>query len=71
MTMPEMSGEESFLELRRLRPDVRVVLSSGYSEHEATRRFTSRELAGFLDKPFGADDLAAKLSAVFAERERR
>jgi two-component system, cell cycle sensor histidine kinase and response regulator CckA len=71
MTMPEMNGEETLRELRRVRDDVPVILTSGYHELEATRRFTSRELAGFLQKPFGVEDLAAKLSAVFAERERR
>jgi two-component system cell cycle sensor histidine kinase/response regulator CckA len=64
MTMPEMSGEESFCELRRLRPDVRVVLSSGYSEHEATRRFSTKGLVGFLQKPYTADELAEKMRAA-------
>jgi DNA-binding NarL/FixJ family response regulator len=31
---------------------VRVLLSSGYSEAEATRRFVGRGLAGFLQKPY-------------------
>ena len=64
LTMPEMSGEESFRELRRLRPDVRVVLSSGYSEHEATRRFSAKGLVGFLQKPYTADELAEKMRAA-------
>jgi signal transduction histidine kinase len=37
MTMPEMDGEEAFREIRRIRADARVVLSSGYSEQDATR----------------------------------
>ena len=64
MTMPEMSGEEAFREVRRIRPDVVVILSSGYNEVEATRRFTSKGLAGFLQKPYSPEDLAAKLSAA-------
>jgi PAS domain S-box-containing protein len=71
MTMPEMNGEETFREIRRVRTDVPVILTSGYHEVEATRRFTSKDLAGFLQKPFGAEELSAKLAAVFAERERR
>jgi len=69
MTMPEMNGEETFLEIRRVRADVPVVLTSGYDEIEATRRFTSKGLAGFLQKPFGTEDLTAKLAAVFAARQ--
>ena len=65
MTMPEMGGEETFREIRRVRDDVPVILTSGYNEIEATRRFTSKGLAGFLQKPFTPDDLAAKLAAAF------
>jgi len=66
MTMPEMGGEETFREIRRVRDDVPVILTSGYNEIEATRRFTSKGLAGFLQKPFTPDDLATKLAAAFA-----
>jgi PAS domain S-box-containing protein len=68
MTMPEMGGEETFRELRRVREDVPVILTSGYNEIEATRRFTSKGLAGFLQKPFAPDDLAAKLAGVLGSR---
>jgi CheY-like chemotaxis protein len=64
MTMPKMNGEETFTEIRRIRGDVPVILTSGYNEIEATRRFTSKGLAGFLEKPFTPSDLAAKLSKV-------
>jgi PAS domain S-box-containing protein len=70
MTMPEMNGEETFRELRRIRGDVPVILTSGYDGIEATRQFTSKGLAGFLQKPFGAEDLAATLTVVFGERTR-
>lgn len=52
MTMPKLSGEEVFRELRRLRPDVRVVLSSGYNEQDAMAHFVGKGLAGFLQKPW-------------------
>jgi PAS domain S-box-containing protein len=64
MTMPEMNGEETFREIRRVRPDTPVILTSGYSEIEATRRFNSKGLAGFLEKPFTPSDLASKLAKV-------
>jgi PAS domain S-box-containing protein len=61
VTMPRMGGEETFRQLRLLRPDVRVVLASGYSEQEATSQFAGKGLAGFIEKPFRAVDLLAKL----------
>ena len=57
LTMPKMDGEEAFRELRKIRSDVRVVLTSGYSEKEATRHFNQGDLAGFLPKPFSSDEL--------------
>ena len=68
MTMPEMGGEETFRELRRVREDVAVILTSGYNEIEATRRFISKGLAGFLQKPFTPDELALKLAAALGPK---
>jgi PAS domain S-box-containing protein len=67
MTMPVMSGEEAFRHLKTLRPDVYVILSSGYNEVEAVRRFTGKGLAGFLQKPYSATTLAEKVRAVLKE----
>lgn len=69
MTMPEMSGPEVFRELRRIRPDTRVVLCSGYSEQEATNRFEGKGLAGFLQKPFRTDELRTKVRDAIESAE--
>jgi two-component system, chemotaxis family, CheB/CheR fusion protein len=61
LTMPVMGGEEILTHVRRIRPDVPVVLSSGFSEIDALRRFHDRGLAGFLQKPYTATALARKL----------
>jgi PAS domain S-box-containing protein len=66
MTMPEMSGEATFRALRELRPDVRVILSSGYTEVAVARQFTATGLAGFVQKPYAAAQLIAKIRAVLA-----
>jgi PAS domain S-box-containing protein len=64
MTMPVMSGEEAFRQIRMITPDVRVVLSSGYNEVEAIRRFTNKGLAGFIQKPYTPVGLARKVKTV-------
>ncbi len=61
VTMPRMGGEEAFHELRRIRADVPVILSSGFSEQEATSRFAGKGLAGFLEKPFSPQTLLDKI----------
>jgi PAS domain S-box-containing protein len=50
LTMPYMNGEEVLRELKVIKPAVRVLLSSGFNEVEALRRFTGKGLAGFLQK---------------------
>jgi CheY-like chemotaxis protein len=58
MTMPVMGGEETFRRLRAINPQARVVVSSGYNEVEAIRRFTSKGIAAFIQKPYTASKLA-------------
>ena len=69
MTMPHMGGEEAFSELRRIRDDVRVILSSGYNEQEATNRFAGKGLAGFIQKPYPPQSLAEILRGILEGAE--
>ena len=64
LTMPRMSGEEAMRALRHLRPDVRVLLSSGYNEHEANARFAAEGVAGFLQKPYRARHLLSQVRSL-------
>lgn len=64
LTMPVMSGEEAFRELRMIRPDIKVILSSGYNKVEAIRHFTGKGLAGFIQKPYTSVRLAEAVRSV-------
>jgi CheY-like chemotaxis protein len=64
LNMPVMGGEETLRQLKLLHPDVRVILSSGYNEMEATRLFTGKDLVGFIQKPYTAAQLAEKIRAA-------
>jgi signal transduction histidine kinase/CheY-like chemotaxis protein len=64
MTMPHLGGEETFRELRQIDPSVRVLLTSGYNEQEATSHFAGKGLAGFLQKPFSLDHLKERVRAA-------
>ena len=68
MTMPHLNGEETYRELRRIRRDVRVILSSGYNEQETTSKFVGKGLAGFLQKPYRPQDLLLKVKALIDDR---
>ena len=61
LTMPHMDGRQAFAEMRRLKPDARIILMSGFTEQEAISQFTGKGLADFLQKPFEPDSLARVL----------
>jgi len=61
LTMPHVDGEEAFRELRRIKADVRVVMSSGYNEMEVSQRFLGKRLAGFIQKPYKLAELSTVL----------
>ncbi len=58
MMMPVMSGQEAFRQMLTIRPASRVIISSGYNEVEAIRRFTGKGIGGFIQKPYTAAKLA-------------
>ncbi|MBN1866931.1 PAS domain S-box protein [Candidatus Sumerlaeota bacterium] len=64
LTMPHMDGEETFRELRRINPDVHVILSSGYNEQEIVGRFAGKGLAGFIQKPYRRQELISSIRQV-------
>jgi signal transduction histidine kinase len=64
LSMPGMGGEDAFHQMRRLRPDVRVILSSGYDEEDATKQFAGQGLAGFIQKPYTVAKLQEVLNRV-------
>ena len=64
MTMPHMSGEETFHEMHRIRPEVPVFLTSGYNEQDIASRFTESEFAGIIQKPFQLQTLVAKIRSA-------
>ncbi len=67
LTMPHMDGEETYRELRRIRPDIKVILCSGYNEQNATQQFAGKGLAGFIQKPFNIISLREILMKVLGD----
>ena len=68
LTMPHMDGAEAFGELRRLNPDVRVVLASGYSHEDVASRFAGKGLDGVLQKPYTLAKLRESLAGLMPKR---
>jgi signal transduction histidine kinase len=60
MTMPELNGIEVFARLREIRPDLPVVMMSGYHEDDIAEDIAG-DLSGFVQKPFTQGDLATRM----------
>jgi len=65
LTMPRLSGDQAFREMRLIDPNVRVVLSSGYNSEDANTGFSGKGLAGFLQKPYSPSQLLAVIRELF------
>jgi PAS domain S-box-containing protein len=61
LSMPKRDGVETLDELRRICPDVRVILSSGYSEEWTSGHFADVKVSEFVQKPYRFDTLVASL----------
>ena len=64
LSMPRLGGEEALIEMRRIEPDARILLTSGYSEDEAMHRIAARRGVAFLKKPYQLDELVERLEEV-------
>src|SRR5436190_16232951 len=57
LTMPKMDGVQTLRELRRLRPELPIILMSGFAATQALARFGEHHMSGFLQKPFTVKQL--------------
>ncbi len=66
MIMPDLSGAQTFDALKQIDPDVRILLSSGYSLNGQASDILSRGCDGFIQKPFSLRALSDKIREVLA-----
>lgn len=64
MVMPEMGGIETFDALKKIDPNVKVLLCSGYSEGVRAAEMLMRGCSGFIQKPFNMTELSKKIREV-------
>jgi PAS domain S-box-containing protein len=67
MIMPQMGGAEAFDRMKAINPNVRVLLSSGFSLEAQAREILNRGCDGFIQKPFGLEELSRKISEILAK----
>ena len=67
VTMPDLSGDQVLGEFRRRRADLKVLICSGYAEEEMQERFSSQDMASFLQKPYTREQIGRRLREALGE----
>ncbi len=70
MVMPRMNGEKTFKKIRTLDPDMRVLMSSGYSREAEIEKMMKKGCNEFILKPFDVAALSEKLNTVLKTPEK-
>ena len=68
MIMPDMSGSDTFDSLEEINPDIKVLLSSGYSINGQATEIIDRGCSGFIQKPFKMKELSQKLREILDKK---
>ena len=68
MIMPGMGGGETFDRLKEINPEVKVLLSSGYSINGQATKIIQRGCDGLIQKPFNMNQLAEKIQKILTGR---
>ena len=67
MNMPEMSGKEVFIELKKIDPNVKALLTSGYRLDSTLTEILDTGFKGFIEKPFTINRFLDAVSEVIEE----
>ena len=67
LRMPGMDPGEIVRALRAMRPDIKILLVSGYDRQKALRHLQEHQLTGFLPKPFNLAELTAKVKSLLGD----
>jgi PAS domain S-box-containing protein len=64
MIMPNMGGGETFDRIKKMKPEIKVLLSSGYSINGQASEILNRGCNGFIQKPFNLQNLSQNLRSM-------
>jgi CheY-like chemotaxis protein len=68
LTMPRMDGHEVWKYIRRIRPDMQIVISSGFEQSDALKQFAGEPGLHFIQKPYTATALVHAIQSVLDRR---
>jgi len=64
MIMPKLGGNETFLRMKDINPEVKVIISSGYSPNGMVKDILDIGAKGFIQKPYQLNDLLLKVRNI-------
>jgi two-component system cell cycle sensor histidine kinase/response regulator CckA len=64
MIMPEMSGGDTYDQIKKINPNVKVLLSSGYSKDSRATEILARGCNGFIQKPYNMKALSLRIREI-------
>lgn len=64
MIMPVMNGEEAFYEIRALDNSVKIIVATGYSQHQKAREILKNDGTRFMQKPFKISELLRTIHSL-------
>ena len=67
MIMPDMGGGETYDRLKKINPEIQVLLSSGYSINGQASEIMNRGCNGFIQKPFNVEQLSKKIREILGK----
>jgi signal transduction histidine kinase len=70
MAMPRMGGAACFKELRKRKPKLKILITSGYTDHTEAQSLLAAGANGFLEKPYTAEQLGLEIDRIL-QRSRR
>lgn len=68
MIMPGMTGLETFMEIKKIREDVKVLLSSGFRNDERIQTALELGVEGFLQKPYSMEQFSEAVNKILGDK---
>lgn len=69
MVMSEMGGGDAHDRMKEINPNVKVLLSSGYSNNGHSSEILKRGFSGFIQKPFSMKELSWRIREMLDEEQ--
>jgi CheY-like chemotaxis protein len=67
MNMPVMNGRDAFIRMREINPEVRVILSTGFSLDASAREILDEGARAYIQKPFRIGELVERIEKVLSD----